>query len=64
MAEPKIIYCPKCKRKVFSIYGKTTMQAMGICKKCNKAIHYDPNTEIIKVDKVPPRATSSGMTFY
>ena len=64
MAEPKIIYCPICKRKAISIYGKTTFKVMGICKKCYKAVHYNPKTEEIWVTDEPARETMSGKTFW
>ena len=64
MAEPKVIYCPMCHRRVAQWDGKSTINIVVHCKKCRKRIIYDVITEEIEMKKIPPRKTSSGMTFY
>lgn len=64
MAETKIIYCPRCNRKVTSYDGRSKINPLGRCKKCNKQIIYDIQTSEIKLMDIPPRTTSSGLTFY
>lgn len=64
MAEPKIIYCPKCGRKVATWDGKSTINLIVHCKKCKKRIVYHVDTGNTEIKNIPPRTTSSGMTFY
>lgn len=65
MAEAvKTIYCPRCNRKVATWDGKSSINPIGKCKKCNWLIIYDLNREELRIKDVPDRATSSGLTFY
>ena len=64
MEEPKTIYCPKCRRKVATWDGRSTINILVKCKKCNKLVVYDVESEEVKIKAIPPRATSSGMRFY
>lgn len=64
MAEPKTIYCPGCGRKVGIYDGRSTINHITRCRKCNKHVIYDINTGKIEMKNIPPRNTSSGMTFY
>lgn len=63
MARRKTIYCPKCGERVGSYDGKSTINVILKCKKCNKQVIYCIDTREIKVKPIPPRTTSSGMTF-
>lgn len=62
--KPKIVYCPKCKRKVATWDGKTTINIIAKCQKCNKLVVYDIENRETKVKDIPARNTSSGKTFY
>ena len=64
MAEPKTIYCPKCGRKVATWDGRSTINILVKCKKCNKLVVYDVESEEVKIKAIPQRTTSSGMRFY
>ena len=64
MSEPKTIYCPKCGRKVATWDGRSTINILVKCKKCNKLIVYDVENEKVKIKEIPQRTTSSGMRFY
>lgn len=64
MIKPKIVYCPKCKRKVATWDGKTTINIIVKCQKCNKLVVYDIDNKLTRIKDVPIRATSSGKTFY
>lgn len=60
---PKIIYCPKCGRKCGTYDGKSTIDKVCRCKKCNKRIVYHVNTGEIERKDIPERNCSSGMIF-
>ena len=64
MAELKTIYCPKCGRKVATWDGRSTINILVKCKKCNKLVVYDVESEEVKIKAIPQRTTSSGMRFY
>ena len=64
MIKPKIVYCPKCKRKVATWDGKTTINIIVKCRKCNKLVVYDIDNKLTRIKDVPVRTTSSGKTFY
>lgn len=64
MAKPKTIYCPRCKRKVSTWDGRSTMNVIANCKKCRMRVVYCVNTQKIEIKNIPPRNCSSGMTFY
>ena len=57
------IYCPKCKRKVGTYDGRSTINKLCKCKHCNIGITYDINTLETRVRKLSERKTSSGVTF-
>lgn len=63
MAEQKIIYCPKCGRKVGTYDGKSSINLITRCKKCQVQVIYDITTGETKTKSLPKRQTSSGMTF-
>lgn len=63
MRESKIIYCPKCKRRVAEYDGKATVNIITKCRNCNKRIVYHIDTGETEIKEVPPRTTSSGMEF-
>ena len=64
MSEPKTIYCPKCGRKVATWDGRSTINILAKCKKCNKLVVYDVENGKSEIKAIPQRATSSGMRFY
>ena len=64
MAEPKIIYCPRCNRRVAQWDGRSSINVIANCRKCNKRIVYHVDTMETEVKDIPPRVSSSGMTFY
>ena len=64
MAESKIIYCPKCGRKVATWYGRSTNNILIKCKKCNKLVVYNVENENAEIKEIPQRVASSGMRFY
>lgn len=63
MAEAKTIYCPRCKRRVAVYDGRSTINVIARCKKCQKRVVYFVETGKIEIKPVPPRATSSGVTY-
>lgn len=63
MSEPKKIYCPRCKRKVATYDGRSTMPIVTRCNHCKKRVVYNPLTDQISIKKIPQRNTSSGITF-
>ena len=64
MSEPKIIYCPKCGRRVATWDGRSTINISVKCKKCNKLIVYYIEKQETEIKEIPQRTTSSGMRFY
>lgn len=64
MGNRKKIYCPLCKGYLTTYDGRGTINLISNCKKCNKRIVYNPELDSIDVKEIPPRNTSSGMTFY
>lgn len=64
MAECKTIYCPKCNRRVGKYDGRSTMNYIVRCRKCNKQIVYHVDTEETEIKEISQRNCSSGMTFY
>ena len=64
MAEPKTIYCPMCKRRVTQWDGKSTINPLSRCRKCNVMVIYDIQNENTKITDKPVRNQSSGLTFY
>lgn len=64
MAEPKTIYCPKCGRKVATWDGRSTINVLAKCNKCNKLVVYNVENERAEIKKIPPRTSSGGMIFY
>lgn len=63
MSEPKTIYCPRCKRRVAQWNGKSTIDIISKCKKCNIRVIYRIETGITEKKEIPPRAQSSGINF-
>lgn len=61
--EPKTIYCPRCGRKVATYDGRSTINVIARCKKCRKRVVYHVDTGETEIKPIPPRTTSSGMTF-
>lgn len=61
--EPKTIYCPKCCRKVAAWDGRSSNNIEVRCSKCNLLVEFDVKSQKTELKKLPPRKTSSGMTF-
>nr|DAH75167.1 MAG TPA: pre-60S ribosomal subunit biogenesis, Nmd3, peptidyl transferase.5A [Caudoviricetes sp.] len=57
------IYCPKCHRKVGTYDGRSTMNKICKCKKCNKLVVYHAIGRKTEIKPIPLRNCSSGMTF-
>ena len=57
------IYCPKCKRKIGTHDGRSTIPKVIDCRKCNKRVVYTPESGTVLKD-IPKRNTSSGVTFH
>lgn len=64
MSEPKTIYCPNCGRKVGTYDGRSTLNHISKCIKCNKRVVYHVDTKKTEIKNIPPRTTSSGTRFY
>lgn len=58
------IYCPKCKKKLGTYDGKAFTNKIIHCRDCNIRVVYDTQKRMTLTSKIPPRATSSGKTFY
>ena len=63
MSNPKNIYCPKCGRKSGTWDGKSTINVICKCKKCNKRIVYHVVNGVTEIKEIPPRQSSSGLNF-
>ena len=64
MKEKKKIFCPRCHRAVAIYDGKQTINPIAKCKKCKKLVVYHVDTMETEIKDIPPRVSSSGMTFY
>lgn len=64
MAETMTVYCPKCKRKVGTWDGRSRMNVIVKCKKCNKIVAFRVDTMQTEIKDIPPRESSSGTRFY
>lgn len=63
MNKAEKIYCPQCKRKVATYDGRSKTPVVTRCEHCEKRVVYDPITKKIELKKIPPRNTSSGVTY-
>lgn len=63
MNEEKVIYCPKCKKRVAKYDGKATIDIIARCQTCKKRVVYHIATEETEIKKIPLRETSSGLEF-
>lgn len=59
----RYIHCPKCGTVVGKYDGRSTIDKVCKCRKCNKQVIYRVNTGETEIKNIPPRRTSSGMTF-
>ena len=64
MAEPKTIYCPRCGRRVGQWDGRSSINVITNCRKCQKRVVYNVDTGETEIKKIPPRQCSSGLRFY
>ena len=60
----KMIYCPKCRRKVATYDGRATINKIAKCKKCDLQVIYDVARDETTVKPLPKRETSSGVVLY
>ena len=63
MAESVVVYCPRCGRKVGTYDGKSSINFVTKCVKCQKQVVYDIKTKETRIKPLPKRQTSSGVTF-
>lgn len=59
----KSIYCPKCGRKVMTYDERHHMNVSVKCTNCNKKVTYYPADDMVEINDLPPRASSSGVRF-
>lgn len=59
----KTIYCPACGRKVATWDGKSKINKIARCRKCNKKVIYDIENQETRLEKLPERQSSSGVVF-
>lgn len=64
MENPKKIYCPRCKRKTMEYDGRSTINPIAKCRKCQKLVVYDIEKDEVYIKDVPKRDQASGMRFY
>lgn len=64
MNNTKIVYCPLCWGRVTSYDGKSKINPLARCRKCNVMVIYDIQNEKTKIMDKPVRNQSSGLTFY
>ena len=63
MAEQKTIYCPKCGRKTAHWDGKSSIDVVSVCRKCDKQVIYRVATGKTEIKDRKPRPSSNGMNF-
>ena len=63
MTEPKTIYCPQCGRRVGKYDGKSSINLVMKCRKCNKRVVYQIDTGKKEIKAIPKRSCSSGLRF-
>lgn len=63
MKDKKIIYCPECGRRVAEWDGRSTINVVSNCRKCNKRVVYNVETGKTTIKRKIDRCTSSGMRF-
>ena len=61
--KPKTILCPSCNHKVGTYDGRSTINFIARCRKCNKRVVYHVDTGEIELKPLPPRECGSGLTF-
>lgn len=63
MEEQKTIYCPCCNHKVATYDGHSKINVISKCRKCRKRVVYHVETGETVSKPIPPRNTSSGVSF-
>ena len=63
MPNPKVMYCSKCKKRVGAWDGKSTIDVICKCTRCNKRIIYHVASGVTETKELPPRTSSSGVNF-
>lgn len=58
------IYCPKCKRKLGTHDGRSTIPKIIDCEKCQKRVVYHVDSGETEIKDIPQRNCSSGVTFH
>lgn len=59
----KTVYCPKCGRKVATWDGKSKINIIVICKKCNKRVVFHVDTMETDIKDLLPRECGSGLRY-
>lgn len=62
MREPVKVYC-SCGRRVGTWDGKSKINVVCKCNKCNKRVVYYVDNGVTVIKDQPPRKTSSGANF-
>lgn len=57
------IHCPKCGMFVGQYDGRSTINFISRCRKCNKRVVYHIDTGETEIKNIPKCSCSSGMTF-
>ena len=61
--QKKSVYCPNCNGKVATWDGRSTIDIVVNCRKCNKRVIYRVATGETEINRIPIRGTSSGKTI-
>lgn len=61
--KPKPIICPSCGKTCGTHDGRSTMDKIVKCEKCNKSVIYRTATGKTENGPLPQRTCSSGMVF-
>lgn len=62
--KPVKIFCPQCNSRVGTHDGRSTIDKIVKCEKCNKLVIYRIETGKTENEPLPPRTQGSGMRFY
>ena len=59
----KSVFCPRCDRKVATWDGRSTIDVIVNCRKCNRQVIYRVDSGETELKKIPARGSSSGLTI-
>ena len=60
----KNVYCPICRHKLFVHYGLSDLPVDCVCRKCQRLVTYNPQTDTTKHGKMPTQKTASGKRIF